>query len=296
MANRRPTAISLTQSQPVPVGQAGLGIGTLGTRDPNADDTFTYTVNDTRFQVVDGDDLVLAPGAFLPWTTASTFRLSVTSTDQGGLSLTRTIAVQVSPNHRPTDITLAQTAVPSGVAGATVGTLGTVDPDVGGSFSYRVSDARFQIVNGNELALKAGIALDFNTTPTVRVSVTSTDAGGLSLTKWLTVAVGGLKYQADVYQYGPNDGSFGMTPIPMIAEWSSSRVFGAPTLQGTRLRDDVAVSATAIGAAGAYGGYSETPGAPGGLGGSGTARILDTIFSLGAGTNWTCFGKVERSR
>lgn len=286
MANRRPTAVALTQSQPVPVGQAGVSIGTLGTRDPNLGDTFTYTVHDSRFQVVDGDDLVLAPGVFLPWTTGNKLRLSVTSTDQGGLSVTKTLSVQVLPNQRPTDITLAQTAVPSGVAGATVGTLGTVDPDVGGSFSYGVSDARFQIVNGNELALKPGIALDFNTTPTVRVSVTSTDAGGLSLTKWLTVAVGGLKYQADVYQYGPNDGSFGMTPIPMIAEWSSSRVLGAPTLQGTRLRDDVAISATAIGAAGAYGGYSESPGAPGGLGGSGTARILDTIFNLGAGTNY----------
>ncbi|WP_280518221.1 cadherin domain-containing protein [Pseudoxanthomonas helianthi] len=89
-----------------------------------------------------------------------------------------------------------------------LGTLAGTDPDAGaGSFdfaslAYSVADSRFEIVNGNELYLKAGGALDFEAGTTVSVNVTVTDRGGsvagLSYTRTLTFTVN----NQDDYWYG----------------------------------------------------------------------------------------------
>ena len=77
-------------------------------------------------------------------------------------------------NRRPTNITLSGTTISSGVAGFDIGALTTLDPDAGNSFTYSVADARFQVVDG-ELMLKPGVLLDFATTRSVRLAVTSID-------------------------------------------------------------------------------------------------------------------------
>ncbi|MCW2275178.1 hypothetical protein M2321_002763 [Rhodoblastus acidophilus] len=92
-------------------------------------------------------------------------------------------------NHAPTNIALSTTQpFKENVAGAAVGTLSTTD-DPGDTQSYTVSDSRFEVV-GNTLKLKAGQRLDYERTPTVNLSVTSTDQGGLSVSKPFTIAVG----------------------------------------------------------------------------------------------------------
>jgi hypothetical protein len=72
-----------------------------------------------------------------------------------------------------------------------VATLEAVDPDAGESFSYVLADdagGLFEIV-GNEIRVAPGAALDFETVSSHAVVVEATDAGGLSFTKPVTIAV-----------------------------------------------------------------------------------------------------------
>ena len=71
--------------------------------------------------------------------------------------------------------------------GAVVGSLSVVDPDAGDRHSYAVSDARFEVVNG-ELKLKDGVALA-NGAGEITLTVTATDAGGLSHSEDFTIGV-----------------------------------------------------------------------------------------------------------
>lgn len=89
-----------------------------------------------------------------------------------------------------------------------MGTLAATDPDLyaGTDFAnlvFSVADDRFEIVNGNQLRLKAGAALDFESGPTVTLAITVTDRGGLGLgyTKNFVFVVG----NEDDYRYGTAD-------------------------------------------------------------------------------------------
>jgi Ca2+-binding RTX toxin-like protein len=88
-----------------------------------------------------------------------------------------------------------------------LGTLSATDPDTtAGSnyatFKYSVDDPRFEIVNGNELRLAAGAALDYEAGATVSLSITVKDLGGLagalSFTKTFNLTV----TNQDDYLYG----------------------------------------------------------------------------------------------
>ncbi|MDH5822291.1 cadherin domain-containing protein [Luteimonas sp. RD2P54] len=118
-------------------------------------------------------------------------------------------------NEAPTAIGFASTvtsieerdhpAVGSPAPAILLGTLSAIDPDTAGSLDFAslvftVTDERFEVVNGNELRLKAGAALDFEAGATVPVDVTVTDRGGsgLGYTRTLTFAVN----DKDDYLYG----------------------------------------------------------------------------------------------
>ncbi|MEP0069170.1 hypothetical protein [Pyruvatibacter sp.] len=168
---------------------AGAVVGTLSTTDQDAGDTHTYAVSDDRFEVV-GGQLKLKDGVALDHEAADTITIDVTTTDAGGLSYTETFTVAVDDvNEVATDIALDNTSVAENAAGAVVGTLSTTDPDAGDTHSYSVSDARFEVVDG-ELKLKDGVALDHEAGDSVSIDVTTTDAGGLSRTETFNISVG----------------------------------------------------------------------------------------------------------
>jgi hypothetical protein len=163
-------------------------VGLLTTADQDRNDSFTYAVSDTRFEVV-GNTLKLRDGVALDYEAASTIQLQVTSTDAGGLSLKQAVAVTVTNvNEAPTKLALLSATVAENTPGGVVGLLTTVDQDRNDSFTYAVSDTRFEVV-GATLKLRDGIALDYEAGKTVQVQVTATDAGGLSLTQNVAVTV-----------------------------------------------------------------------------------------------------------
>ncbi|MEO1100244.1 MAG: LamG-like jellyroll fold domain-containing protein [Pseudomonadota bacterium] len=185
--NEAPADLALDGS-PVAENEAGAVIGTLSSFDPDADDTVTYTVSDDRFEVVDGE-LRLAEGESLDHEAAEALDVTVTATDGEGLSTEETFTVDVlDVNEAPGDLALEGASVAENETGAVVGTLSSFDPDAGDSVSYTVSDARFEVVDG-ELRLAEGVSLDHEAAASIDVAVTATDEDGLSTEETFTVDV-----------------------------------------------------------------------------------------------------------
>ncbi|MEQ1865899.1 MAG: hypothetical protein ABL996_14775, partial [Micropepsaceae bacterium] len=186
-ANENPTDITLSNSS-VAENAAGAVVGTVSTVDPDAGNTHSYSVSDSRFEVV-GGQLKLKSGVSLNYETTPSVGVTVTTTDQGGNSYSEAFTINVTNvNENPTDITLSNSSVAENAAGAVVGTLSTVDPDAGNTHTYSVSDSRFEVVGG-QLKLKSGVSLDYETQSSVSVTVTTTDQGGNSYSEAFTINV-----------------------------------------------------------------------------------------------------------
>ncbi|MDJ0896646.1 MAG: cadherin domain-containing protein, partial [Alphaproteobacteria bacterium] len=100
-------------------------------------------------------------------------------------------------NRAPTDIDLSATSIDENSAAATVvAELSALDPDAGDTFTYTivdaankpVSDSTFEIV-GNEIRLKAGAAVDFETNPSYDLRILATDSAGGAFAKDVTITV-----------------------------------------------------------------------------------------------------------
>ncbi|WP_392531283.1 lamin tail domain-containing protein [Nostoc sp. C117] len=100
-------------------------------------------------------------------------------------------------NNAPTDLSLNSTTVNENVpANTVVGTFSTTDPDTGNTFTYSLvagtgdaDNAAFAIAN-NTLQINA--SPNFETKSAYSIRVRSTDNGGLSLDKVLTIQVNNL--------------------------------------------------------------------------------------------------------
>ena len=97
-----------------------------------------------------------------------------------------TVAVN-NVNEGPS-LEVADGAVDENAAGAMVGAVTVSDPDADDTHTYVVSDERFEVADGM-LKLKDGMSLDHETEDSVTVNVEVTDAGGLSASADVTVAV-----------------------------------------------------------------------------------------------------------
>ncbi|MEM1386436.1 MAG: carbohydrate-binding domain-containing protein [Pseudomonadota bacterium] len=185
--NEGPTAVSLDGSA-VAENAAGAVVGTLSGVDPDDGDTLTYSVSDDRFEVLDGA-VKLKDGVALDHEAEAEIALEVTATDQAGATLTEQFTVTVEDlNEGPTAVSLDGSAVAENAAGAVVGTLSAVDPDVGDTLTFTVSDDRFEVVDG-AVKLKEGIALDHEAEAEIALEVTATDQAGATLTEQFDVFV-----------------------------------------------------------------------------------------------------------
>ena len=160
---------------------------------PGSSFTYTLTADPSgKFEVV-GDEIRVKAGASLDYESATSHQLSVTVTDAGGLSHTETLNIGVTnQNEAPTDLTVTGgTVQENAAAGTVVATLGATDPDAGSSFTYTLAadpSGKFEVV-GDEIRVKAGASLDYESATSHQLSVTVTDAGGLSHTETLNIGV-----------------------------------------------------------------------------------------------------------
>ncbi|TNE62451.1 MAG: hypothetical protein EP335_12740 [Alphaproteobacteria bacterium] len=99
--------------------------------------------------------------------------ITFTATD----STTRQITISISgADSEPTAPQLDSDGVAENDAGAYVGTLSATDPE-GGDVTFSTNDSRFE-VRGDELWLKAGVSLDYESADSVSVLVYATDDDG----------------------------------------------------------------------------------------------------------------------
>ncbi|MFN9605149.1 MAG: cadherin repeat domain-containing protein, partial [Planctomycetota bacterium] len=174
-------------------------IGTLSTSDIDAGNTFTYALVDG---VGDDDNpafailgsTLLAFYSFY-FEARSSYTVRIRSTDQGGLFTEKVFVITVTDsNETPTDIGLSNVLIAENAGpNATVGTLSSVDPDAGNTFSYSLvagagsTDNGAFSISGN--TLRASNSFDFETNSSYTVRIRATDQGGLFTEKAFAIAV-----------------------------------------------------------------------------------------------------------
>ncbi|HWR98199.1 MAG TPA: Ser-Thr-rich GPI-anchored membrane family protein, partial [Candidatus Methanoperedens sp.] len=198
----QPIDIFLSDNTALFFAPIGTGVGTFSTLDPNPGDTFTYSLDfcaacdNPSFRIV-GNQLQTGE-VFME---KGIKDISVTSTDQSGLSVKRNFKVYlVGPNEVPTDITLDDTTISAGLPAATrVGEFDTADPNLadpnfGETFLYTLvnnvaypDNLDFAIL-GNQL--QTAVIFLNATTVTKNIRVRSTDRGGLFREEVFSITVG----------------------------------------------------------------------------------------------------------
>ena len=152
----------------------GAIIGTLSATDPDGD-AVTFTTDDARFEVVNGQ-LKLKDGIALDFETETSVDVEVVADDgEGGLTPTTLSIAVTDVTEAPGAATLDNVAIDENAPGAVVGTLSSVAQN-GQPVTFSVDAASdFEIVGGTTLKLKDGVALNHEAAETVTVTVTASD-------------------------------------------------------------------------------------------------------------------------
>jgi hypothetical protein len=240
-ANETPTDISLSAVFIDENESSGTFIGTFTTTDPDAGDTFTYTLvggggsTDNASFTMDGDTLKTA--ARFDFETKSSYSIRVRSTDNGGEWTESQFIITVSDvDDTPSDITLSATSIAENQpAGTAVGIFTTTDQDAGNTFTYTLVSGSGSTDNGGFTihgnTLKIATSFDFETKAGYSIRVRSTDNGGEWFEKAFTISV--------------TDGNDGATQV-VLSNVVTSLLASANTSGVIRLAD-VAVTDDGLG-------------------------------------------------
>jgi hypothetical protein len=216
--NNPPTDISLSPSTVPENSAAGTVVGLLSAMDPDAGDTFSYSlINDAagRFSVV-GNELRVIGG--LNFEVAATHNITVQVTDSSGDTYSEVIPVTITNiNEPPTAINLTNDKVlHTASTGSVVGSFSAVDPDAADTASFELmNDAggRFNLVGS---ILTVGDASLLNTALTHPISVRVTDSGGLTHTQSFFIKVISAPTDLQLVDSYVVEGSANGTPIAII--------------------------------------------------------------------------------
>ncbi|MET0117413.1 MAG: immunoglobulin-like domain-containing protein, partial [Sedimenticola sp.] len=145
-------------------------------------------------EVVDGKVEFTANAEYEGLTDGESVEGSFTYTISDGKGGTDTATVSVAvqgENDAVTDIVVTGTAVTEGAeAGTVVSTLDAVDPDTGETFTYEIvgDSSLFEIV-GNQVVVKEGADIDFESAESHDLTLQVTDSGGNSHQETVTINV-----------------------------------------------------------------------------------------------------------
>jgi mRNA-degrading endonuclease HigB of HigAB toxin-antitoxin module len=197
--NETPASISLSNNSINEGSSQYTTIGTFSTTDPDASNTFTYTLvagtgsGDNSSFDISGSSLRNA--VFVDYETKSTYSIRVRSTDQGGLYVESQFTIYINDvNETPIDINLSNASQNENTStNTTIGTFSTSDQDAGNTFTYTLvagtgsdDNSSFNI-SGN--ALRNSIVFDYESKTSYWIRVRSTDQGGLYNEKQFTIYV-----------------------------------------------------------------------------------------------------------
>ena len=173
------------------------GTPSVTASDPDAGDTISYATGgnaDGAFAIDANGQITVANGSLLDHETAPSRTLTVTVTDSGGLTDTATVTVGVTDvNEAPTAADASFTIAENAGTNAVVGSVTASDPDAGDTISYAITggnaDGAFAIDANGQITVANGSLLDHETAPSRTLTVTVTDAAGLTDTATVTVGV-----------------------------------------------------------------------------------------------------------
>jgi hypothetical protein len=230
--NENPTNLNLSNNTVAENSPLNTLIGNFTTTDPDTGNTFTYSLvtgtgsTDNSLFTIDGNQLKV--NGLLDYETQNNYSIRVKTTDQGGLSYEKQLTVSVSDvNENPTNLNLSNnTVAENSPLNTLIGNFTTTDPDMGNTFSYSLvtgtgdTDNSLFTIDGNQL--KVNGLLDYETKPNYSILVRTTDQGGLSYEKQLTVSVTNLREQG--ISVDKNAITFG-TPLSQYRQgWSNSNL------------------------------------------------------------------------
>jgi Ca2+-binding RTX toxin-like protein len=145
------------------------------------------------FQInsVSGELTFIAPPDFELSNPSHRYEVIVAALGGGGAGLTdyQTLTVRITDvDEAPSAPQLLGTSVEENSPGGTaVGTLSSVDPE-GAVVSFTVSDSRFVVIGG-VLTVAAGAVLDFETEPSINLTITARDPAGHETSRDLVISV-----------------------------------------------------------------------------------------------------------
>lgn len=205
--NETPSAIALSNANVTEHNLVGSTVGTFSTTDVDAAQTYTYTLvsgtgstNNNLFSI-SGSTLMIQVSADYETLIPPTYGVRVRSTDQGGLFTEQNYTINILDANDPaTDIALSNAQLDeNNVAGVTVGTLSTTDPNPGQTHTYSLvsgtgsaDNARFSIT-GNELKLL--VSANYEVQPTYSLRIRTSDNGApanLWYEKAFTITINGV--------------------------------------------------------------------------------------------------------
>jgi fibro-slime domain-containing protein/RHS repeat-associated protein len=196
-----PTAVNLATPQVLENSATNTVVGALSTLDPDGGDSYTYSLVDDangRFKLV-GDKIQVANGSLLDFEANPQHQIQVRTTDSEGDSYLQTIEISVlNVNESPSNLLVLPTVIlensqPNQSGSIVVGQITTIDPDAGDIFSYSLvagngdeDNSQLAIV-GDKLVIQN--SPDFETQSSYTIRLKTTDLGGLSYEKQVTISV-----------------------------------------------------------------------------------------------------------
>lgn len=197
--NNQPTALNLSatsinEGQPV-----NSVVGTLSSSDPDAGETFTYSLvsgsgsSDNGNFNISGNQL--RTNSVFNFNLKATHAIRLRTTDANGCSFEQTFTISVlDVNTTPSDIYLSDTTVNENLSSlATVGTLSTLDPDLGESHAYSLvagpgstDNASFNI---SGTLLRTSMAFNYELKSTYNIRIRVTDVSNNTFEKAFTIVI-----------------------------------------------------------------------------------------------------------
>jgi hypothetical protein len=159
--------------------------------DPDADSDYEYQVGDGRFSILDG--LVRFVAGVLSFEKESELSLPITAVNRANPAdvITRTLTIGVRDENDPPTSLLVPTdlSLPEMTEDVVVGNVRVIDEDASALYHFEVSDSRFEVRDGL-LRLRKNILLDYETEPTVFLTLVGTDStNGEVIERSLTLSV-----------------------------------------------------------------------------------------------------------
>lgn len=197
--NDAPDALSLI-AQVVSDGQtANSFIGKLYTHDPDANDTYTYSLVSGTGDVDNAQFYIRNDSVFnvnqIFYSVQSSFQIRARTTDAGGLFYESPFIISVTlANAAPTDIVLDNSSVDENKAiGTSIGVFTVLDPNTSDTQTLTLTsgpgsdDNALVTLVGNEL--KTSAIYDYDVKPTLLIRLIAIDNGGGTFAKSFAITV-----------------------------------------------------------------------------------------------------------